>query len=163
MRVAVLLALLALFSACEHKPGSVAVGLAVGGVDATDARFVTASITDAPLPFEVHFDPPTIETSDGLEPPEQAVNRAFERIEERSLVAVVGPLGSREALVAGPVYTEAGRPRLLPSASSDLLTTLGAGVFRLLPDNSSQGAFMARYAARDLASRRAFLLYENDE
>ncbi|MCH2097201.1 MAG: ABC transporter substrate-binding protein, partial [Pseudomonadales bacterium] len=106
---------------------------------------------------------PTIEYSDGMEPPEQAVNRAFELIKKPGLVAVVDPFGSREALVAGPVYTAAGIPLLLPSASSDLLTTLGPGVFRLLPDNSSQGAFMARYAARDLASRSALLLYENDE
>lgn len=157
------LTLLVLLAACARKPDSVAVGLAVSGGDSTGARFVKEAIANAPLPMEVYFDLPAIETSDGLEPPEQAVNRAFELVEKRGLVAVVGPFGSREALVAGPVYTEAGIPVLLPSASSDLLTTLGPGVFRLLPDNSSQGAFMARYAARDLASRTALLLYENDE
>jgi branched-chain amino acid transport system substrate-binding protein len=80
-----------------------------------------------------------------------------------SVVGVVGPSGSRVALATAPIYNAAGIPQVVPSATSRLLRQAGPWTFTLAPDDSVEGAFIARYLASVLHVRRVILFYANDE
>lgn len=157
------MAALALLAGCASDDTPVVVGLAVTGPDSTAAMLVREQLAADPLPFEVEFDVEISDRSSDLEPPEVALDRAQQLIGRDGLVAVVGPLGSREALVAVPIYQSRDIPVVLPSATSDDLAELGAGVYRMVPGNDQQGVAIARFALERLAARRAVLLYLNDE
>jgi ABC-type branched-subunit amino acid transport system substrate-binding protein len=80
------------------------------------------------------------------------------------LVAAVGPQSSRATLLVAPIYGEVDVPLISPTATSDRLRTLGPWVFRLAPDNSAEGAFMAGFALDRLAARRVTIFYlDSDE
>lgn len=96
------------------------------------------------------------------EPADVEVRRAELLVAQRPL-AVVGHGGSRGSLVAAPVYNEAGIVHVVPTGTSRLLRTAGPWTFALPPDDSVEGAFIARFARERLGARRAALLYLNDE
>ncbi|HET7042639.1 MAG TPA: ABC transporter substrate-binding protein, partial [Gemmatimonadales bacterium] len=56
-----------------------------------------------------------------------------------------------------------GLPEIIPSATNRRLRAMGPYTFTLVPDDSVEGDFLARFAARHLGARRAVLFYVNDE
>jgi ABC-type branched-subunit amino acid transport system substrate-binding protein len=81
----------------------------------------------------------------------------------REVVAIVGPMDSRTALVTAPYYNNAGITQLLPTATSRDLHRAGAHTLMLAPDDSLEGAFIARFVAADLGARTASVFFVNDE
>lgn len=79
------------------------------------------------------------------------------------VAVVVGPSNSRHALVTAPAFNAAGLTQILPSATSRRLRAAGPATFTLVPDDSVEGEFMARFAWRTLGARRAVIFYANDE
>ncbi|HET7790742.1 MAG TPA: ABC transporter substrate-binding protein [Gemmatimonadales bacterium] len=95
--------------------------------------------------------------------PAGEVQRAAKLVAMPGLVGVVGPASSRETLVSAPIYDEAGIPVIIPNANSRLLRQGGPWLFRLAPDDSIEGDFIAGYAAGGLRVHAVVVLYENDE
>ena len=97
------------------------------------------------------------ETSDG------ALLLASAFVADPALSVVVGPSNSRHALATAPAYNAAGLAQIVPSATNRRLRGAGAATFTLAPDDSVEGDFLARFAARDLGTHRAVVFYINDE
>lgn len=79
------------------------------------------------------------------------------------VVVVVGPGGSREALLVAPVYRTAGMPVLVPTATSRLLREAGDHLFLLSANDSIQGEFIATFADSALGAKRLAVFYVPDE
>jgi branched-chain amino acid transport system substrate-binding protein len=96
---------------------------------------------------------------------EMTMEAAFRRAEWAlalpDLVAVVGHESSASALTAAPLYQEAGIPFVIPTATTRRLRGL-KGVFPLAPDDSLQGAFLARFASQRFGARRPVVFFVND-
>lgn len=99
----------------------------------------------------------------GVSPLSAEVSRATALAADPGVVIVVGPGGSREALQVAPIYRDAGVVNIVPTASSRLLATVGPWTFRMAPNDSLQGAFMAAFADTALRARRAAIFYAPDE
>ncbi len=91
------------------------------------------------------------------------VRRAESLVARPNVMAVVGPGNSRGALAAAPVYNAAGVTQLNPQATSRLLSRLGGRTLLMLPNDSIEGAFIARFLAESLAARRVSIFFTNDE
>lgn len=99
----------------------------------------------------------------GTTPLTAEVQRATLLAANPEVVVVVGPGGSREALQVAPVYGAAQMPLLIPTATSRLLADAGALTFRLAPDDSVQGEFIAAFADTALQVRELAIFYVPDE
>lgn len=91
------------------------------------------------------------------------VRRATILSENRDVLAVVGPGGSREALQVAPIYAAAGVPHLVPTATSRLLKDSPSAMLLLAADDSVQGDFIAAFADSVLGARRLAIFYVPDE
>jgi branched-chain amino acid transport system substrate-binding protein len=98
-----------------------------------------------------------------VSPLHSEVDRSMRFARMRTVVAVVGPGGSREALQTAPVYRDAGVPNVIPTATSGRLRGLGPWSFLLAPNDSIQGQFIGDFVARRLGARSATLFYIPDE
>lgn len=92
-----------------------------------------------------------------------AVHQARQIVGLANLVGVVGHAGSRDALLAAPIYEEARIPLIVPTATSSLLREAGPWVFMLAPIDSVQGEFIAEFVSRDLGAGRVDIVYIPDE
>lgn len=97
------------------------------------------------------------ETSDG------ALALASTFVADPALSVIVGPSNSRHALATAPAYNAAGLAQIVPSATSRRLRRAGPATFTLAPDDSVEGAFLARFAGQELGARRAIVFFINDE
>ncbi|MGH7608195.1 MAG: ABC transporter substrate-binding protein [Gemmatimonadales bacterium] len=97
--------------------------------------------------------------------PAVAIRIAHELAHDPAVLAVIGHLTSGTSLAAGRVYGEDRRPVVMisPSASSPDLSGLNPYVFRVCPTDLSHGAQLARYARQELGTRRAGLIYIDDD
>ena len=75
------------------------------------------------------------------------------------LAGAAGPLSSRATLLVAPIYAEHGIPLISPTATSDRVRSLVPWVFQLAPDDSAEGAFLARFAVERLGARRITIFY----
>lgn len=79
-----------------------------------------------------------------------------------SVMVVVGHSGSRNTLLAAPVYREAGLPLIVPTATAGQLRSTSTPVFMLAPTDSVEGAFIANYAVDSIKSERVAVVYVAD-
>jgi branched-chain amino acid transport system substrate-binding protein len=93
---------------------------------------------------------------------EQTFRRAEWVLALPDLIAVVGHESSGSSLTAAAMYHDAGVPFIVPTATTPLLTGK-PGTFPLAPNDSLQGAFLARFAAHQLDARRASVFFVGDE
>jgi ABC-type branched-subunit amino acid transport system substrate-binding protein len=99
----------------------------------------------------------------GATPLVAEIARARRLAEDSTVLAVIGPGGSREALQVGPIYRDAGIMQLVPTATSRLLESLGEGTIVLVPNDSVQGEFLGAFADTALKARKVALFYVPDE
>lgn len=99
----------------------------------------------------------------GSSPLVAEVGRATAIAADSSVVAVVGPGGSREVLQVAPVYAAAELAAVIPTATSRLLSQAGPLLFRMAPDDSVQGSFIASFADTALGARRLAIYHSPDE
>ena len=97
------------------------------------------------------------------ESPGRALAFAAAIVDHSEIAVVVGPSNSRHALATAPAYNAAGLPQILPSSTSRRLRGAGPGTFVLVPDDSVEGEFLARFAWDSLGARRAVVFFANDE
>jgi branched-chain amino acid transport system substrate-binding protein len=102
--------------------------------------------------------------------PNLAMHVARTLREDPSVVAVVGHLNSAATREAAAVYgareggENRGRPvaHISPASSSPELSALGEWSFRITPTDLEFSPRLARWAAQELGSRRAVVMYAND-
>lgn len=83
--------------------------------------------------------------------------------DDKTIVAVVGHSGSRDALLGAAVYNKRGVPNVIPNSTSRRLGSTGPWTFLMVPDDSVEGEFIARYAVDSLRAIRPAMLYVGDE
>lgn len=110
-----------------------------------------------PLPRFLYDSTAEQQTSDG------ALTLAAAFVGDPAVAVVVGPSNSRHALATAPAYNAAGLAHIVPSATSRRLRSAGPSTFVLVPDDSVQGEFIARFAQDRLHARTATVFYVNDE
>lgn len=76
---------------------------------------------------------------------------------------IVGPSTSNAALAVAPIINAAAIPEIIPNATSRRLDQAGPWVFRLVENDSVEGAFLVRQILARPRLRRALVLYTNDE
>jgi branched-chain amino acid transport system substrate-binding protein len=96
-------------------------------------------------------------------PADADVASAENLVSHDGIVGVVGHGGSRESLVAAPIYNDAGVIQIVPTGTSRLLRQAGPWTFPLPPDDSLEGQFIADHVVRRLGARRVMILYRDDE
>lgn len=103
-----------------------------------------------------------IDTSNTLDGDVQVeVGRAHLLTSFPGVIGVVGHSSSRTTLATSPIYSAAGIPMVVPSATSRLLRTV-PNAFVLAPDDSVEAAAIARFAADSLRARAVWVIYLND-
>lgn len=140
-------------------PRSQVVGFAYAGNSASYLDLSAAAAEARGLPrTRLLYD-----TANAVESAEAALAFAARLVENSSVAVVVGPSNSRNALATAPAYNAAGLAHLVPSATSRRLRRAGPATFILVPDDSVEGEYLARFAWNVLGARRAVTLYANDE
>ena len=87
-----------------------------------------------------------VEAFDSQGDPKVAPNLAKSAIDNKNVVAIVGPAFSGESKAANPAFNEAGMPLITPSATNPTLSEQGWKVFhRALGNDNSQGPAAATY------------------
>lgn len=160
-----LLALSLAVLACDAGPDAPAIGFTYNWGDDDLERFIEAQVNgDATAsPIRVLTSREGGWQAFGASPMAAEVKRAQLLSEDRDVVVVVGPGGSREVLQVAPIYGEAGLPLLVPTATSRLLDAAGAHLFRLAADDSVQGEFIATFADSVLQARSIAVYHVPDE
>ncbi len=93
-----------------------------------------------------------------------ASTAARKLIQDKSVVAVVGPTFSDPTKTAEPLYSAAGLTSLSPSATSPELTTLGfTTFFRDVPPDNAQGEQAAAYIARVIKARTVYSINDKSD
>ncbi len=76
---------------------------------------------------------------------------------------IVGPSTSNAALAVAPMINAAAVPEIIPNATSRRLDQAGPWVFRLVGNDSAEGAFLVRQLLVRPGLRRVLIIYTNDE
>ena len=94
---------------------------------------------------------------------ERALAFAASVVGRAEVAVVVGPSNSRHALATAPAYNAAGLVQIVPSSTNRRLREAGPATLMLVPDDSVEGEFLARFAWGALGARRAVVFFANDE
>lgn len=96
-------------------------------------------------------------------PPDAALAAAEGMVATPGIIGVVGHGGSRESLVAAPIYEAAGVAEVVPTGTSRHLAAAGSWVFPIAPNDSVESEFLAAYVTDSLKARAVSILYANDD
>lgn len=143
-----------------NRPGPAVIGYALPYSAAAVVRLAQEHVAAIPGGSGVRIVEDTVAGGDRAD---LEVARAHRMVETPGLVAVVGHSGSRGSLAAAPVYNDAGIVQLAPLTTSRHLERAGPWTFTLSPNDSVEGAFIARFVDEHLGARRVSLLYVGDE
>lgn len=88
-----------------------------------------------------------------------AVRNALDLAARPEVVATVGPSGSQDAMLVGPVYRDAGLAFVMPTANIPQLSALGPTAFPLAPGIDEEASLIAEFAAGRLGARAVAVLY----
>ncbi|EDN69508.1 Extracellular ligand-binding receptor [Beggiatoa sp. PS] len=93
---------------------------------------------------------------------ELATAKALEIATQSQALAVIGHYSSTTSLAASPIYKEYGVPAITGTATADALTKENDWYFRIIFNNSDQGALLAHYVRKILGYEEASILYDKD-
>jgi len=95
--------------------------------------------------------------------PDEAKKIATQIANDNQALAVIGHYGSSSSLAAAPIYQEYGMPAITGSATNDNITKDNDWYFRVIFNNSDQGAMLANYVQKILGYQKAYIFYDEDE
>jgi branched-chain amino acid transport system substrate-binding protein len=97
--------------------------------------------------------------------PQKAIQVASYLRDSTQVVAVVGHVNSPATLAAATIYNDEvnGLSQISPASSSPLVTQAGPWTFRVCPSDLLHGPAVAGWTYDRLGSRRAAVLYTNDQ
>ncbi|WP_045875410.1 branched-chain amino acid ABC transporter substrate-binding protein [Pseudofrankia sp. DC12] len=111
------------------------------------------------LPFTLR-----IVASDDQGTPEQGPTAAQKLVDNKDVVAVVGPVFSGATKSSEPLFSQAGLLSVSPSATNPQLTDLGFKTFyRVIAPDTVQGSAAANYLAKALKAKRVFSLDDRSD
>lgn len=145
-------------AACERPTGAAVIGYAFPR-DGQRAALVAA----AALPPDTTFGTIRIVgdwDSGGTESTVE-IARARRLVALPGVMGVVGHAGSRSTLITAPIYTDAGIPLVVPTATSGRLWEIGDWVFPMAPDDSVEAAFLGEVAVGLLKASRIAVYFVN--
>jgi branched-chain amino acid transport system substrate-binding protein len=127
------------------------------------ARLAIAELNAKPVRVNGQPVQLVLESRDDAGDPRTATLVAQSFVDDR-VAAVVGHMTSGTSVPASRIYSHAGIAQLSPGATSPVYTQQGfATTFRLVATDASQGAALARYAARTLHVRSVVLVDDQSE
>ncbi len=144
---------------CE-RPGSVVIGYAFPYAAAPVVRVAQERIAAMEGDLRIRIIQDTV---GGGARADLEVARARRMADLPGIVAVVGPPGSRGSLAAAPVYNDAEIVQVAPLTTSRYIADAGPWTFTLSPNDSVEGAFIARFVQEELRARTVSMLYVGDE
>ena len=107
--------------------------------------------------------PVELVTEIGIPTPEAAVEAASRMILADSVIALVGPNRSSEAILTGALAGEYSLPMITTTATNPAVTGSSDFVFMAAFTDTYQGSVMARFAAEELGLTSVALLIQSDE
>ncbi len=147
---------------CAEPPEEVLIGFPMSSVYAPIVAVAQDELDERRRPREARIRIVWDSVRNG-ERSDTELERAEQFSADPRIVAIAGHAGSRGSLVAGPIYNERKIPQVVPTGTSRLLQAVGQWTFVLPPDDSTEGAFIARYVVDVLKARQATIFYDNDE
>ncbi|HEX5004211.1 MAG TPA: ABC transporter substrate-binding protein [Gemmatimonadales bacterium] len=153
-----LLILTAASAACEQPTGAAVIGYAFPR-DGQRAAIVAAAAlpTDTALgAIRIVGDWDSGGTESAVE-----IARARRLVALPRVMGVVGHVGSRSTLITAPIYSAAGIPLVVPTATSGRLWEIGEWVFPLAPSDSMEAAFLGEAAVDGLKASRIAVYFVN--
>lgn len=132
--------------------------LGINGVDGVKTAIDEAN-KKGDLPFKL-----TLVQSDDQGSPDQGPTAAQKLIDDKSVVAVVGPMFSGATKASEPRFGQASLLSVSPSATNPTLTSLGFKTFfRVIAPDTVQGKGAADYLAKGLKAKKVFSLDDNSD
>ncbi len=104
----------------------------------------------------------TLLTVDSQGDPIVALKQAKGLIQEKEVIAILGPVVSMPAIAAAAIANSFGVPLLSPTATEERIATIGPYVFQLNSSIEAQGRTIASYALSNLALTRLAVLHPSD-
>lgn len=102
-------------------------------------------------------------SADNQTTPEGAAKAASNLIQNQKVVAILGPISSRDCLGAAPIAQGYGTVLITPTATNISVTLVGDYIFRSCFIDKYQGTLMARFALEKLNLQKAAIInYQED-
>jgi branched-chain amino acid transport system substrate-binding protein len=90
-----------------------------------------------------------------------AISKASEVVESDDILLVLGHNFSSTSIEAGRIYKKRGVPAITGSATAVNVTKNNDWFFSVIPNNASQGSFIANYINRNLKYQRASIIFDD--
>jgi branched-chain amino acid transport system substrate-binding protein len=158
-----LLSLLAL-AACGGEPRSVVIGvvLSEGGLAGGQMAVADANADPRAARAKLRLEAAPFEQSSSTSPL-TAIATADSLGRDPRVVGVVGHSNSGASIAAAQIYNTHRLTQLAPTTTAPLYGEAGPYSFRMVPDDTQQGRFLASVLTADPAVRRLAVVYVNDD
>ena len=143
----------------QPKPAWIAYTMGTDAVRKVVEAVLDSTARDGQRPVEV-VGPEVLDLEAGEPYLIQAVIEALAWARRPEVVGVVGPPGSGDAMLVGPVYQESGLPFVLPTANTPQLRSLGRSAFPMAPSLAEEAGFIGEFVTGPLQARSALIMYD---
>jgi branched-chain amino acid transport system substrate-binding protein len=145
-----------------REPVRLGVVLGMDGVAAARMAIADANADPRAVRAGLSLELVTRFETSGFEPL-RAIAAADDLTADPRVLGVVGHSNSASSIAAAQIYNRERLPQLAPAASATPYGRAGPYSYRLVPDDSRQGAVLARILASDSSRPRIAVVYDNDD
>jgi branched-chain amino acid transport system substrate-binding protein len=104
-----------------------------------------------------------IEVADDKNDPREGAAIAQRFVDNSSILAMVGPITSTVALAGAPILNKAGLVQIAIGATAPAYTDAGPYSFRVVPTDTWQGRYIAKWATDQKKWKKYATMYVNDD
>jgi branched-chain amino acid transport system substrate-binding protein len=104
-----------------------------------------------------------IEVADDKNDPREGASIAQRFVDNTQILAMVGPVTSTVALAGAPILNKAGLVQIAIGATAPAYSQAGPYSFRVVPTDSFQGRFIAKWATGQKKWSKYATIYVNDD
>ena len=104
-----------------------------------------------------------IEVADDKNDPREGAAIAQRFVDNTAILAMVGPITSTVALAGAPILNKAGLVQIAIGATAPAYTDAGPYSFRVVPTDTWQGRFIAKWATDQKKWKKYATIYVNDD
>jgi branched-chain amino acid transport system substrate-binding protein len=99
--------------------------------------------------------------ADNKSDPAESASAVKMLIAQDKVIALLGPVTSKNSLSAAPIAQDSGYIMITPTATNPDVTKVGKYIFRACFIDNFQGTVMANFAIKDLKAKTASILFDN--